>query len=252
MPRRPARRRQKNAAARLQASYDKAVAATSPHVESIGKRLEAEKAKVAGMQATSDAADSSREGRQYVPYYSSEQKGGLTGIAQRRTRRRSERRRSRSAPPRVHRAKSLLNAEVPDNTTGLVARAWQRQIRYASTDTFRREIAQAGSDVRRSNRDVLVHTQALKTAKIPDNLRTILDQKVSTLDELHGAEGGFEGWRQALFGGHPDPLENCGGIGAEAPKGYEVGRQEAARPPRGSRRLSHRTSGERPPGSSTR
>jgi hypothetical protein len=162
-----------------------------------------------------------RPGRNYVPYYETE-KGAARGAA------------ASAAGPIVGKAQGIVpksktfsgaaleRGKVPPNTTGLVARQLQRAYRYANTDEFRRTIAKAGAKTRQTSRDVLVSTQELKNAKVPDELRAELGGGALTLDELSGHAQAFDAWRQHLLPGVADKFraERGVAIGTEAPKGF--------------------------------
>lgn len=163
--------------------------------------------------------EDARPGRQYVPYYSTETKAGGPAA-------------SPMGGPVLGKVKKIiskskpltgeaqLQAHVPDNTTGIVARQMERSYRYIANDSFRRDIVTAGHDVRQSPRDVLVNTQELESAKVPDELRAELGQKRWTLDELQGHVNAFEAFRQQIIPGLNDKYAGEAAL-TEAPKGYK-------------------------------
>ncbi|HET8894444.1 MAG TPA: hypothetical protein VFM96_10150 [Gaiellaceae bacterium] len=163
------------------------------------------------------------EGRNYVPYYEVEGKAPKTPIAGASS--------SIVGRPQkiVSQSKAMTGANleqgiVPDNTTGLVARQMARAYRYANTDAFRRGIVKTGSDVRRTNRDVLVSTQELANAQVPEELRAQLNGGTLTRDELAGHALAYDAWREQLF--HPGSLtskfapEKSVSLGSPAPEGF--------------------------------
>lgn len=169
--------------------------------------------------------DTAAPGRNYVPYFATEAKSAKAGV-------------TASSGNVVGKIKnlisknkpftgdSLLEGNVRDNTTGLVARQLQRAYRYQNTDQFRRDIATAGSDSRQTMRDILVNTQELKNAKVPDELRAKIGDKNLTLEELAGHRTGFDAFRQRIFPGLDEKTEGAAAekaadIGTKAPDGFK-------------------------------
>lgn len=159
-----------------------------------------------------------REGRNYVPEYSSEIKPAKSPIA-------------KGGPNVIGKARGVVSSkrysgqaklagESPDNTTGLVARQMERAVRYLQTDKFRRNFAKMGSPTKQSHRDVLLNTQELKNAEhIPDTLRASMGERLLTHDELAGHKNAFEAWRQQLVHGlHGE--HKADDLGTAAPKGW--------------------------------
>lgn len=165
--------------------------------------------------------EGARPGRNYVPYYATEKRAGRAAAT--------------ASPGEVigkvqglvpksktFTGKALEQGKVPPNTTGLVSRQLARAYKYANTDEFRRTIAKAGSQTRKTSRDVLVNTQELKNAKVPDELRAQLSGGTLTADELSGHASAFDAWRQHIVPGVADRFKAEARVPLEtaAPKGY--------------------------------
>lgn len=199
----------------------------------LGIRREAAQAKVDRLMAAAErrreptgivGGETARPGRGYSPYFATEPKAAASSIG-------------RASTSVVGKVKNLIPAtktfkggaleqgNVPVDTTGLAARQMQRAYRYLNTDTFRRDIVKAGSDTRQTSRDVLVNTQALKNAKVPDSVRAELGDQRSTLhpDEVAGHAQAFDAWRQQIIPGLKDKFagEKKTPIGMGAPAGFK-------------------------------
>lgn len=164
--------------------------------------------------------EDARAGRQYVPYYSSETRSGGPAATPRANTPVIGKVRKLVSKNKPLTGEAQLNAHVPDNTTGIVARQMQRAYHFLASDTFRRDIATAGHDgQRQSPREVLVNTQELEHAQVPDELRAQMGQKRWTLDELQGHAHAYEAWRHLVVPGLKDKFAGEASL-AEAPKGY--------------------------------
>jgi hypothetical protein len=203
--------------ARLNAMLDEA------HV--LRGQLEAHREAVAfgdeGLQAFGGHAGDVRPGRNYVPYYQSERRGSRSAISATPG---PVVGRVRSIVPKTKTfsGKSLEQANVPPKTTALVSRQIERAYRFANSDEFRRTVAKSGANERRTSRDVLLNTQALKNAKVPEDLRTQLTGGTLTLEEMSGHSHAFDAWRERILPGIGDRFRAEVGVpvGTAAPKGY--------------------------------
>lgn len=166
--------------------------------------------------------EGARPGRQHVPYYSTEPNGAPAGVT-----------RPVGAvvgqPAEAVRSgeftgDSIKRGQVPDNTTGIVARHLNRLVKQFQTGKFREGLP--GSGTRLTDRDMLVNTQELANAKVSDELKAALGGKKVTLDELAGEHQAFEAFRQLivpkLAPDHAqDGLPHDAPIGTPAPAGYK-------------------------------
>lgn len=199
--------------------------------EGIKARIDAPNRIVAGGKYDDEAGkivggDSARPGRNYVPDATYEAKpAGESAVG-------------RTPGPVVGKTKGIISATkvykggnlekglVPDNTSALVARKMREAYKFASTEQFRREVP--GSLTRQSSRDVLVNTQELKNAKVPDSVYETLGKKVSTLDELDDLAGhktAFDAFRARIIPSLGDPrmadVEARKPLGEKAPEGFK-------------------------------
>jgi hypothetical protein len=218
--------------ARIDAQLAKGAAERDTILENTGQMTEQELASrrsLPGQTRRAGAEEPARggrsvygpEGRNYVPYYTTEAKAPKGAVA------------GAGSPivgktaKLVSRSKEMTGANleegvVPPKTTALVSRQMLRAYRYANTDAFRRMIANTGSDAKQTARDVLVNTQELKGAKVPDELRAQLTRGTLTQDELAGHQAGFEAWRQRIIPGISSKFGNDRSArpGTPAPKGF--------------------------------
>lgn len=169
-----------------------------------------------------------REGRQHVTYASTEPKANATALG------RTPQKvigKVRALIPKTHKftGENQAEAHVPDNTTGLVARNFRRQIRFYNTLQHRTETAEGlGSLTRKTSKDVLMNTQELKNAKVPHDIQALIGNRRANVDELAEAEGheaAFHQFLQRILPGLDKKsefanIEKTAKLGEEAPKGY--------------------------------
>ena len=113
---------------------------------------------------------------------------------------------------------------VPDDTTLGTAQSLHEILRYVNTVEFRGRVAQLGSDVRRSNQDILVRDPSVaEQGVIPGSIEELLGRKQSTLDTLPTEEGQSirAAIRARIEDEFPNPKEYSGKIGMRAPTGYK-------------------------------
>lgn len=122
--------------------------------------------------------------------------------------------------------RSLEQGLVPKDVTGSASRHYRQILQFENTDAMRRRALTTGSDVRRSNRDVLVREPDVPAGKISTELRQTLGQEKSVVDtpqELATQEG--------LRGAHQTYLEaaipslkagkEADAVGTRAPDGFK-------------------------------
>lgn len=118
--------------------------------------------------------------------------------------------------------KNLRSGLVPDNTTQLVADHLRRAVRYSNTARFRDTVAKTGSDVKRSDRDVLIRFPGEK--QNPAEVRAASGKAASTLDTIPEAEsnpGTLRDHLEHLIPGLKDNFteDKHQAVGVQAPKG---------------------------------
>lgn len=166
--------------------------------------------------------EGARPGRQHIGYYRTEPTASAATISRSPTA--IVGKAAEAVTERPFTGGSIERAHVPDNTTGIAARHLARIVKQATTSNFRRDVP--GSATRLSKRDVLVNTQALKNAVVPDELRTALGGNRSTLDELAGEHAAMEALRQEIIPklspAHAnDGLPHEATLGTAAPHGFK-------------------------------
>lgn len=160
------------------------------------------------------------QGRGYVPYRLTEQRAPQTAVAA-------------SAGPVVGKVRPFVGAHeftgsgleqglVPPNTTGLTARNMLRAFRFLNTDQFRRAVLRTGSDVRRSNRDVLVRVPDQAAKPISPSVEAVLGRKTVTMDELHGHQTALSAILDQMIPGRVDQFatDKATPLGVPADPGY--------------------------------
>lgn len=115
-----------------------------------------------------------------------------------------------------YKGENRLAGVEPANVTEVQARSLHTALRKLNTLEQRRQLVKAGSPVKRRASEMLVNTQELRNAKLPERFKG----KVYTPEEEVQHLGGLEALRQKLFE-HPE--HGTGGdlpVGTGAPKGW--------------------------------
>jgi hypothetical protein len=122
---------------------------------------------------------------------------------------------------KAFKAEGLEEGRVPDNTTHLVAQHMRDAYRYVNTDQFRRGVLGTGSDVRRSERDVLVAKPDEAQGQIDESTKVALGKAHSTEDQV-AESAGYQAYLHDLIPGLKDSFatDNSHAIGTVAPDGY--------------------------------
>jgi hypothetical protein len=176
--------------------------------------------------------EAARPGRGHVSYVSSEKRAPQTAVAA-------------SPGPVVGEAKAPITSHanqgvnisrglVSKDITGGASRHFRQILRFQNTTERRNAAIRTGSDVRRSDRDVLVKVPGQEHAKIPQAVEQALGKSKPTVDELAGLHAALEEYRRQLVPGLADGFskdaahpvgtpasEAAAERGLEAPEGYK-------------------------------
>jgi hypothetical protein len=161
--------------------------------------------------------EGARPGRSYISYETSESKPtGPIASAQGST----------VGKPKPYisnnefRYEAASEGRVPDMTTHLVAKNVRAAVRYVNTDEFRRDVVKTGSDVKRSDREVLVAIPDEAQAKLKEADKIAVGRSTSTEGQI-GELAGYHEYLRELIPGLSDPSKDAKAIGTEAPEGYK-------------------------------
>jgi hypothetical protein len=118
--------------------------------------------------------------------------------------------------------KNLRSGIVPDNTSQLVADQLHRAVRYSNTAKFRDAVAKTGSDLKRSDREVLIRLPG--ETQNPAEVRAAAGKAESTLNTIPEPEsnpGSLRDHIENLVPGLKDSFaeDEAQAVGAKAPAG---------------------------------
>src|SRR5207237_9794077 len=116
----------------------------------------------------------------------------------------------------------IEQGHVPVDVTAQAARHLHQIVRFVNTSELRDYVAQTGSDVRRSSRDVLVKVPGEPHAEIPLEVEQLLGRKKLTTDDVAGIEAALQAYHEELVPGLRDrfAVDRQTGIGTPAPEGH--------------------------------
>jgi hypothetical protein len=90
---------------------------------------------------------------------------------------------------------------VPKDVTGQAARHYQQIVRFVNTSEHRAAAVRAGTDARRSSRDVLVKIPGAEHEQIPAAVSEILGKAKLTSNDLEGVQAALNAYREELVPG---------------------------------------------------
>lgn len=214
--------------------------AATPRAERIGGALSVAKDDLQRIQKAAASrvkptgvigGETARPGRGFVSYRGEETKASTTSAA-------------KSPGPVVGEVKAPISSHVntganiakgfiPKDVTGMAARHYQQIVRFMNTSERRAEAIRSGSEVKQTNRDVLVRKPGVSHEKISPVVNEILGKSKLTTDDLEGLNGALQDYREQLVPGLKDRFagdrntpvgtsakDAAAALGHEAPEGH--------------------------------